>query len=179
MDGNVERVIARLYAVEDDLPAAKPLIRRLAEALTPAQRSGDFAQAMMDLGATICTPKPACIFCPWNDCCIARRRGDPELFPRKVAKPEGRLRRGAAFVAVRTDGFVLLRSRAERGLLGGMTEVPTTDWTHDFDETDALDHAPKLAPTAKPDAIKWRRIPAIVRHTFTHFPLELAVYRAA
>jgi A/G-specific adenine glycosylase len=177
VDGNVERVIARLYAIEEPLPAAKPVIRQRAEALAPARRSGDFAQAMMDLGATICTPKPACIFCPWNDCCVARRRGDPERFPRKVAKPEGRLRRGAAFVAVRADGFVLLRSRAERGLLGGMSEVPTTEWVHEFDEADALDHAPQLPAPGRPSRIEWRRIPAVVRHTFTHFPLELVVYK--
>jgi A/G-specific adenine glycosylase len=174
VDGNIERVIARLYAVEDELPGAKPRIRALAEALTPAERSGDFAQAMMDLGATICSPKPACAFCPWNDCCVARERGDPELFPHKAEKPEGRLRRGAAFVAVRADGFVLLRSRAERGLLGGMSEVPTSDWTHDFDEAGALDHAPEFARVSAP---AWRRIPAVVRHTFTHFPLELVVYK--
>jgi len=176
VDGNIERVITRLYAVEEELPAAKPVIRGLAEALTPAERSGDFAQAMMDLGATICSPKPVCVFCPWNDACEARRRGDPELFPRKAAKPEGKLRRGAAFVAVRHDGFVLLRSRAERGLLGGMSEVPTTEWTHDFDETGALDHAPRFAH-ATSNGIAWRRIPAVVRHAFTHFPLELVVYK--
>jgi A/G-specific adenine glycosylase len=175
VDGNVERVIARLHAVEEALPAAKPVIRRLAEALWPERRAGDFAQAMLDLGATICTPKPACIFCPWNDCCLARKRGDAEQLPRKIVKPEGRLRRGAAFVAVRADGFVLVRSRAARGLLGGMTEVPTSDWTHDFSAARALDHAPRFAGAA-PDAPEWRRIAGIVRHTFTHFPLELVVY---
>jgi A/G-specific adenine glycosylase len=178
VDGNVERVIARLHAVEAVLPAAKPSIRRLAEALTPEQRAGDFAQAMMDLGATICTPKPACIPCPWNDRCRARERGDPETFPRKAAKAPGRLRRGAAFVVVRADGFVLVRSRSERGLLGGMTEVPTTEWAHDFRPTRALDHAPRFASPGKPDDTEWRRIPAVVRHTFTHFPLELVVYAA-
>jgi A/G-specific adenine glycosylase len=179
VDGNVERVIARLHAVEEELPGAKPCIRRLAEMLTPERRAGDFAQGLMDLGATICTPKPACIFCPWNACCAARERGEAELFPRKAAKAEGRLRRGAAFVAVRQDGFVLLRSRAQRGLLGGMTEVPTTDWTHDFQPAQALDHAPEFSNVAAPDRIVWRRIPAVVRHTFTHFPLELVVYKGS
>ncbi len=112
VDGNVERVIARLYAVEDALPAAKPLIRRLAEALTPARRTGDFAQAMMDLGATVCTPrKPACALCPWSGPCVARQRGDPETFPRRAPKREGKLREGAAFWVARGDGFVLVRTR--------------------------------------------------------------------
>src|SRR5258707_15871508 len=90
VDGNIERVIARLFAVEEELPGAKPRIRRLAADLTPARRAGDFAQAMMDLGATICTPKnPACALCPWNDGCVARARGDADTFPRKAAKREG------------------------------------------------------------------------------------------
>jgi A/G-specific adenine glycosylase len=174
VDGNVERVIARLYAVEDSLPAAKPAVRSLAAALTPRERAGDFAQAMMDLGATVCTPKqPACILCPWNESCVACRRGDAETFPRKAAKVEGRLRRGAAFVVVRADGAVLVRTRPPNGLLGGMTEVPTTTWAHDFDAANALDDAPALRGRRT-----WRRIPGTVTHTFTHFPLELAVYTA-
>src|SRR4051812_41990972 len=122
VDGNIERVVARLFAVEDELPDAKPEIRRLAATLTPARRAGDFAQAMMDLGATLCTPKkPACVLCPWTDDCAARVRGDAETFPRKAAKPEGRLRRGAAYVVVRADGHLLVRTRPTKGLLGGMT----------------------------------------------------------
>ena len=115
VDGNVERVMARLFAVEDALPNAKPAIRALAERLRPPQRPGDFAQAMMDLGATICTPKkPACVLCPFMAACAARVRGDPETFPRKTKKREGRLRRGAAFVAVRADGHLLVRRRARQ-----------------------------------------------------------------
>jgi A/G-specific adenine glycosylase len=174
VDGNVERVIARLHAVESELPAAKEAIRGYARALLPQRRCGDFAQAMMDLGATICTPKkPACALCPWSELCAARARGDPERFPVKVPKPEGRLRRGAAFVVLRSGG-VLLRTRAPKGLLGGMTEVPTTPWSHDFDDASALAEAPRLAH-ARP---KWRRLPGSVRHVFTHFPLELTVYAA-
>src|SRR5690349_1307721 len=102
VDGNIERVVARLFAVEEELPGAKPAIRRLAESLMPASRSGDFAQAMMDLGAAICSPRrPICALCPWNGACVASARGDPETFPRKAPKREGRLRRGAAFVALR------------------------------------------------------------------------------
>jgi A/G-specific adenine glycosylase len=155
------------------LPGAKPAIRRLAESLTPAQRTGDFAQALMDLGATICTPKrPSCARCPWNDSCAARVRGDAETFPRKAAKTSGRLRRGAAFVIIRADGYLLVRTRPPKGLLGGMTEVPTSAWTHDFNKATALDHAPHLR-SKRP---KWRRIAGSVRHVFTHFPLELTVF---
>src|SRR3954469_11587722 len=112
VDGNIERVIARLFAVEEELPGGKPRIRALAEGLTPPRRAGDFAQAMMDLGATLCTPgKPACVLCPWMGECAARARGDQESFPRKAEKKTGALRRGAAFVVVRADGFILTRTR--------------------------------------------------------------------
>jgi A/G-specific adenine glycosylase len=174
VDGNIERVIARLYAIETPLPAAKPEISSLAQALTPRQRAGDFAQAMMDLGATLCTPKsPACALCPWNESCAAHARGDAERFPRRVPKREGVMRRGAAFVARRADGFVLVRTRPAKGLLGGMTEVPTTEWTKDFDDSVALENAPRFGSGKSP---AWRRTAGIVRHVFTHFPLELAVY---
>ncbi len=133
VDGNIERVVARLFAVTAPLPAAKPELRRLARQLTPQHRAGDFAQAMMDLGATICTPKnPACALCPWNDVCVARRSGDAATLPRRTAKREGALRRGAAFVVRRADDRLLLRTRPAKGLLGGMTEVPTTEWSKDF-----------------------------------------------
>jgi A/G-specific adenine glycosylase len=175
VDGNVERVVTRLFALEQELPAAKPQIRDLAARLVPPRRSGDFAQAMMDLGATICTPKrPACAICPWMKACRARRRGDQATFPRRARKPAGLLRRGAAFVALRADGCVLMRSRPPKGLLGGMTEVPTTPWTHDFDAGEALRQAPRLRRTQP----RWRRLPGVVSHVFTHFPLELVVYRA-
>jgi A/G-specific adenine glycosylase len=175
VDGNAERVVARLFTVEQELPAAKVRIRQLAETLVPGGRAGDFAQALMDLGATICTPKkPACALCPWMGNCAARRRGDPETFPIKAPKKEGRLRRGAAFVVLRADGCVLVRTRPPKGLLGGMTEVPTTQWTHDFDASSALAAAPRVAG-AKP---AWRRRPGVVSHVFTHFPLELVVYVA-
>jgi len=177
VDGNVERVVARLFAVEAPLPAAKPDIRRLAAVLTPATRPGDFAQGMMDLGAMICTPlRPACALCPWNDACAAYRLGTAETFPRRAPKPEGRLRRGAAFWIERADGAVLVRSRPPRGLLGGMTEVPTSDWVHSFDEVDALRVAESLSGER---TLAWRRLPGKVTHVFTHFPLELVVYAAA
>ena len=171
VDGNIERVIARRYAVETPLPAAKPELKRLAENLVPSKRAGDFAQAMMDLGSAICTPKrPTCMFCPWNDRCEAYRRGEQETFPRRVPKAEGALRRGVAFVVLRADDALLLRARPPRGLLGGMTEVPTTEWSADFRANGAAKQAPLKA--------KWRRLPGVVRHVFTHFPLELEVYVA-
>ena len=176
VDGNIERVIARLYALPLSLPAGKAEIARRARALTPPQRTGDFAQAMMDLGATICTPKkPACALCPWNATCSAHARGEAELFPRRAPKREGQMRRGAAFLARRADDCVLLRTRPVRGLLGGMAEVPTTEWTADFDAKKALRGAPCFGPSQKP--MTWRKLTGVVRHVFTHFPLELTVYR--
>src|SRR5215216_5963414 len=152
VDGNIERVVSRLFAVEEPLPQAKPLIQELASTLLGPSRAGDSAQALMDLGSSICTPKkPACALCPLNEDCAARLRGDQESFPRKAEKKTGALRRGAAFVVVRADGFLLMRSRPEKGLLGGMTEVPTTDWSRDFDDTVALGDAPLNA--------EWRRLP--------------------
>jgi A/G-specific adenine glycosylase len=129
----------------------------------------------MDLGASVCTPKrPACALCPLKDHCAARLAGVPESYPVKAPRKEGRLRRGAAFVLARADGRVLVRSRPPAGLLGGMTEVPTTHWSCEFDERRALDDAPRLAQTAP----EWRRVPGSVTHVFTHFPLELVVYVA-
>lgn len=173
VDGNIERVVARLFAIEDELPKAKPRIQDGAATLIAPQRAGDAAQALMDLGATICTPKkPACSLCPLNDGCLARERGDMETFPRKPPKSTGALRRGAAFVVVRNDKEILLRTRPEKGLLGGMSEVPTTAWSADFDGTGALTEAPRFA------GARWRRVPGVVSHVFTHFPLELTVHVA-
>ncbi|MGE0563636.1 MAG: A/G-specific adenine glycosylase [Pseudolabrys sp.] len=172
VDGNVERVMSRLFSVEAELPKAKPVIAELATSLLPSHRSGDFAQALMDLGATICTPKkPACSLCPWGDVCKARQRGDADTFPRKTPKRAGELRRGAAFVALRTDGAVLLRTRPPRGLLGGMTEVPCSAWAVTFDLRKAKTSAPAFG--AK---VEWTKLPGWVDHVFTHFPLELTVF---
>jgi A/G-specific adenine glycosylase len=125
----------------------------------------------MDLGASICSPKkPACALCPFAEDCIARRRGDQETFPRKAPKKTGALRRGAAFVVTRGDEL-LVRTRPEKGLLGGMTEVPGSDWLAAQEDDAALAQAPKLSA-----AIRWHRKAGIVTHVFTHFPLELVVY---
>ena len=170
MDGNVERVISRLYAISAPLPGAKPLMKQKVALLTPADRPGDFAQAMMDLGATICTPKrPACSLCPFNGGCQALAGHDPERFPVKTAKKEKPVRQGAAFVAVNDEGEIFLRRRIESGLLGGMTEVPTTGWTARIDGETGSDAAPFPA--------NWQ--PAgTVTHVFTHFELRLSIWRA-
>jgi len=179
VDGNIERVIARAFAVAQPRPGARPKLRRLARELTPQRRAGDFAQALMDLGATICTPrKPACALCPWNNSCVGHARGEAEIYPRRTPKREGTLRRGAAFVAHRADGFLLVRTRPAQGLLGGMTEVPTTEWAADFDDSGAAANAPHFSSGKQTKRIAWRRRAGAVRHVFTHFPLELSVYVA-
>lgn len=172
VDGNIERVVSRLFAVEEPLPKSKPRIQELARTMLWDSRAGDSAQALMDLGATICPPKkPACVLCPLNDNCAARMRGDQETFPRKAPKKTGALRRGAAFVVTR-GGELLVRTRAEKGLLGGMTEVPNSDWIADHDDTAAREQAPALSVS------RWHRKAGVVTHVFTHFPLELVVYVA-
>ncbi len=177
VDGNIERVVSRLFAVEEPLPQAKPLIQQLATTLLGTgdigSRAGDSAQALMDLGSSLCTPKkPACALCPLNDDCVARARGDQETFPRKAPKKTGALRRGAAFVVTRGDEL-LVRSRPEKGLLGGMTEVPTSHWLDAQDDKAALKQAPALKGITP-----WHRKAGVVTHVFTHFPLELVVYTA-
>jgi A/G-specific adenine glycosylase len=170
VDGNIERVVTRLHVIETPLPAAKPQIRREVDALTPADRPGDFAQAMMDLGATICTPrKPACALCPFSAACRARAEGTAETFPRKTAKPPRPLRRGVAFWVEREDGAVLVRKRPDKGLLGGMTEIPSSPWREDFDAGSAESFAPLKA--------RWRKAPGEASHGFTHFELLVTVLR--
>ncbi|MDP1626761.1 MULTISPECIES: A/G-specific adenine glycosylase [Alphaproteobacteria] len=188
VDGNVERVVARLFEIETPLPAAKPEIREKARTLTPEARTGDFAQAMMDLGATVCTPRsPACNRCPINDLCDARAAGTQDLLPARAPKKPRPTRRGACFWLM-LDGHVWLRRRPDKGLLGGMLEVPGTPWDErDCHRTvidlsqgenraprgvagEVLDHAPMAA--------EWRLVPGLVEHTFTHFHLELEVFTA-
>ena len=188
VDGNIERVVSRLYAVEEPLPQAKPRIQELAATLLAEPRAGDVktragdeksragdsAQALMDLGASICTPKrPACSLCPLNEDCTARTQGTQETFPRKLAKKTGELRRGAAFVVTRGDEL-LVRTRPEKGLLGGMTEVPGSEWRARQDDRAALKQAPLLKGIAH-----WHRKAGVVTHIFTHFPLELVIYTAS
>ncbi|MBP6768328.1 MAG: A/G-specific adenine glycosylase [Reyranella sp.] len=172
VDGNVERVIARLYAIETPLPDAKPDIQVRAARLVPQQRAGDYAQAMMDLGATVCIPRnPRCVICPLMQGCKGRRQGIAEELPRRAPKAEKPTRRGLAFVLLRKDGAVLLRKRPAKGLLGGMDEVPSSAWREGpFVEAPALAEAPVPA--------RWTVMDGLVRHTFTHFHLELTIARA-
>jgi A/G-specific adenine glycosylase len=201
VDGNIERVVSRLFAIDEPLPQAKPLIQTLAATLLgeasagdeksragdvesragdvesragdEKSRAGDSAQALMDLGSSICTPKkPACVLCPLNEGCAALARGDQETFPRKAPKKSGELRRGAAFVVRRGDE-ILLRTRAEKGLLGGMTEVPGSHWLAAQDDEAARRQAPVLKGVTR-----WHRKAGVVSHVFTHFPLQLVVYTA-
>jgi A/G-specific adenine glycosylase len=172
VDGNVERVVSRLFAVRQPLPSAKTEIRRLAATLTPARRAGDFAQAMMDLGAEICTPKrPSCLVCPLQQDCAANAHGLADTLPVKAQKAARPSRYGIAFLVQREDGAVLLRQRPEAGLLGGMLEIPSTPWI------DALP-AKKEALRSAPVTTSWSPVPGAVVHIFTHFRLELVVYRA-
>jgi A/G-specific adenine glycosylase len=169
VDGNVERVVARLFAVTEPLPGGKLEIKRLAATLTPARRPGDYTQAMMDLGATICAPRvPSCALCPLSATCHAARLGIAATLPVKAPKKTRPVRRGTAFVALRVDGAVLLRRRAPKGLLGGMLEVPSTEWL-----AEPANRA--VAAGDAPLPAQWRRIGGAVSHTFTHFQLELEV----
>jgi len=167
VDGNVERVVARLYALETPLPAARPEIRRLASALVPEDRPGDFAQATMDFGATLCTPRsPACAICPVGSVCEARRTGTQVLYPRKAPRKATPQRFGAMAVVERPDGAVLVRTRPSKGLLGGMTEFFGSDWGPD---------APDVRDLAKScHATLLSR--GQIDHVFTHFALRLDVY---
>ena len=172
VDGNIERVVARLFAIATPLPEAKSEIKALAKTLTPVMRPGDFAQSLMDLGATICTPRrPACGLCPVRADCRGYTEGLAEALPYREEKGERPVRRGAAFVALREDGTVLLRERPPRGLLGGMLEVPSSPW-HEAapNGTSVRRHAPLKAD--------WQKVPGLIEHTFTHFHLELEIYRA-
>ena len=164
VDGNVERVMARLRLIETPLPAAKPEVRAAMSTLTPETRPGDFAQAVMDLGATVCTPRrPGCMLCPWRAHCAARLSGVAETLPRKAPKVAKPVRRGIVYVGQR-GGDWLVEQRPETGLLGGMLGFPTTDWSD--------------APTPAPPALADWRDAGEVRHTFTHFHLVLRVLHA-
>ncbi len=172
MDANAERVIARVFAIDEPLPKSKPAMREALQALVPAQRAGDFAQALMDLGSLICTPKrPACPRCPWFDACEARKRGIQEELPVKAPKMVRPLKRGAAFVARDADGAVLLVKRPEKGLLGNMMQPPLGPWGEEFpSREEALRQVPFQA--------EWKKRAGVVRHGFTHFVLEIEVYVA-
>ncbi len=166
MDGNIERVMARLFAVQEALPGCKPVLKAHAARLTPGNRPGDHAQAVMDLGATICTPKsPACGICPLMKACAARKLGIAAELPKKTPKKPKPVRLGYVYVARQVDGAVLLETRPDKGLLGGMLAFPTSDWSD----------APTEAPPFEGD---WDDPNLEVRHTFTHFHLRLSIRTA-
>lgn len=168
VDGNVERVMARLFDVHTPLPAAKPELTELATTLTPQNRPGDYAQAVMDLGATICSPRnPACGICPWRKPCKAREMGTAAELPKKTPKKPKPIRHGVVYIAKRVDGAYLLERRPDSGLLGGMLGWPGSDWT----EGAAPEHA-------APIRAEWKTLNGEARHTFTHFHLRLTVKTA-
>jgi A/G-specific adenine glycosylase len=168
VDGNVERVISRLDAIEEPVPTSKPIITKRAQSLMPQKRAGDFVQALMDLGATVCTPKsPNCSICPWMETCEARRTSIVEVLPRKQPRKALPIRYGMAYVAIREDGAVLLKRRPDFGLLGGMMEVPGSEWK-------SVSH--RMHPP--PFEAKWKALSGLVEHTFTHFNLVISVRKA-
>ena len=175
VDGNVERVMARVYGLKEPLAKCKNEVRRFSAQMSPRTvrgRPGDFAQAVMDLGATICTPrKPKCKVCPWSRRCIAYQQGLQETLPSKQKKVPKPLRYGVAFWVLNQNGEIFMRKRPNRGLLGGMVEVPSTDWAiEQWSIADAIKIAPLKA--------NWRILPGVVKHTFTHFHLELLILGA-
>ena len=171
VDGNVERVMARLFAITAPLPGSKALLAQAAAGLAPRRRPGDYAQALMDLGATVCTPRaPDCGACPWRRSCRARANGIAADLPRRIKKKPRPTRYALAYWVARPDGAVLLRRRAESGLLGGMMEVPSTPWrAQAWAISDAARHAPVAA--------HWSAVPGTIGHTFTHFHLEMTVIK--
>lgn len=171
LDGNVERVMARMFDIHTPLPTAKPELMDHAARLTPNKRPGDYAQAVMDLGATICTPKsPACGICPWRDACAAQLAGTAADLPKKLPKKAKPIRHGTVYLGQRTDGAWLLETRPEKGLLGGMLGWPGSDWV------DATEPHPASVP---PCEGSWQIAGGEVRHTFTHFHLVLTIQTAA
>lgn len=177
VDGNVERVVARLVAEPAPLPAAKPRLAALAQGFLgqPAARArpGDFAQALFDLGAMLCTPRaPACVPCPWREGCAAARLRLQQTLPRQAAKPARPLRHGAHFLLTDAAGQALVRRRPPSGLLGGMLEIPGPAWRDTpWEPAEALAAAPL-------PGLPWRAMPGVARHGFTHFLLELRLWVA-
>ena len=170
VDGNIERVVSRRFAVTAPLPGVKPELRRLAAGLTPDQRAGDHAQALMDLGATVCLPRaPLCDRCPLSEACEGRKQDIAASLPRRQPRAKRPTRYGIAFCLFDEAGRLLLRRRPEKGLLGGMMEVPSTPWREQAWQAGEISgHAPLHT--------EWQSLPGTVVHVFTHFRLELAVH---
>ena len=198
VDGNVERVITRAFALETPLPDVKPQVREITQSLVPEKRAGDFAQAMMDLGSGICTPKnPDCRLCPWELSCKAKKLGIAETLPRRKEKPKVPQRQGIAWWIERADGALLLRRRPDKGLLGGMLEMPSSGWAETAKLKRTLGSSPRVTVETDADTSSSSGLtrgsfsPSLsdlfggadtglrVTHTFTHFHLELAIWSAA
>jgi len=174
VDGNIERVVARLFAIDAPLPGAKAEIKRRAGEIWPRRRSGDFAQGLMDLGAGICRPKaPMCLLCPISSACEAYAKGAGEDYPKKAPRRPKPSRRGAVYAMVNAKGEMLFERRPEKGLLGGMLGLPGTPWT---DENAGAPPA-ESAPGGRVRPADWGRAGA-VEHVFTHFRLTLDVFVA-
>ncbi len=172
VDGNIARIVSRLFALEGSVAQARNAIAAAAGALAPTRRPGDFAQALMDIGATICRPRnPDCSACPLNEVCAALRSGAPEAYPRRAEAQVRPQRRGTVFFARRTNGAFLARRRPSRGLLASTVELPGTPWTSEGPGGAWRDAAPVAA--------RWRRLPDAVEQVFTHFALTLTIYAAA
>lgn len=177
VDGNVERVITRQFALRTPMPKVKAQVKALVEPIVPKARPGDFAQATMDLGATVCTPRsPSCELCPWEKSCKARAAGETLLYPVKAPKKRKPIRRGIVHWAETNADQILIEQRPDKGLLAAMWQFPTNEWAEvsarsAFSETARKKSAPFEAT--------WARVPGLVTHTFTHFHLELAVYRTS
>ena len=172
VDGNVERVISRLFSIETPLPEAKKVIKQYASQMNSRERAGDYSQAIMDLGATVCSPtKPKCNICPWQTNCSAFFNKNPERYPVKKIKKPKPTRHGLAFVATRTDGAILLRKRPASGLLASMAEVPGSNW-EEGNPAKLSQNCIEFAPISG----KWEKITKPVQHTFTHFHLKISVW---
>lgn len=172
VDGNVERVVSRLYKIDDPLPKSKPKLRQCAREITDPNRPGDYAQAIMDLGATVCKPKnPKCTDCPWSFGCLAYAADQVVDYPKKMPKKKRPTRHGAVFY-LEDKGRILLNQRPDKGLLGGMMELPGTDWT---DEPLPVEDLLLQAPIAR----NWQAIETGIVHVFTHFTLKLQVFSSA
>ncbi len=171
VDGNIARILARVLGLETSIANSRNALGAAARALAPQRRAGDFAQALMDIGATVCRPRaPNCAACPLSPDCVAFRSGAPETFPRKAPTKARPRRTGAVFFAHRRDGAFLARRRPPKGLLASTVELPGTPWTSE-------DPGGVWAGGA-PVAAEWRRLPGAVDQLFTHFALSLAVYAA-
>jgi A/G-specific adenine glycosylase len=172
VDGNIARILSRLLALDQPIAEARSAIAAAAAALAPAERPGDFAQALMDVGATICRPRnPDCPACPLREDCAAFLAGSPEAYPRRTAAKAKPWRKGAVFFASRSGGAFLARRRPPRGLLASTVELPGTSWT--------MDGPGPLWAESAPVATRWRRLPALVEQAFTHFVLSLTIYAGA